>query len=72
MFVATWSFDMHYGMRQEAMKAIKEIGATVDKVPGWKAKGTRVLWGSIGAPESRIVLEPVAEPGGRVALDVGP
>lgn len=57
MFLAQWSFDMQYGARQETMSMVKEFGSAIEKLPGWRSKKTRVLWGSIGAPESRVVIE---------------
>jgi hypothetical protein len=54
MFVAAWKIDVNYGSREEVMKAFREF-SSMDKL--WKAKGRRVLLGSIGAPESRIVTE---------------
>src|SRR5262249_49782821 len=56
MFVAAWSFDIQYGAREEAMRMMKETQARVEG-SGWKAKRTRILAGSIGAPESRMILE---------------
>jgi hypothetical protein len=57
MFVAEWSFDVKYGMRDEAMRMLMEQKASFKAIPGWKAKRTRVLGGSVGCPESRFVLE---------------
>src|SRR5262245_55885619 len=57
MFVASFSFDMQYGTREEALKLIKEFGNARTQQTGWKAKHTRVLAGSIGAPESRVLIE---------------
>lgn len=56
MFIAAWSFDVQYGTRDEAIRALKEANALVEK-SGWRAKNTRLLSGSIGAPESRFILE---------------
>jgi hypothetical protein len=56
MFVASWSFDVKYGTRDEAIRMLREQKAMIQQT-GWKAKRTRVLGGSIGAPESRFVLE---------------
>jgi len=56
MFIASWQFDMKYGAREETFRLLKELKATI-KDAGWRAKYTRVLHGSIGAPESRVCLE---------------
>jgi hypothetical protein len=56
MFVAAWSFDMHYGAREETLATLKDLREKITKA-GWKAKHTRVLAGSIGAPESRVIIE---------------
>jgi hypothetical protein len=56
MFIASWSFDVQYGTREEAIRVLKEANAIVQKA-GWRAKQTRVLNGSIGAPESRFLIE---------------
>ncbi len=56
MFIAAWSFDVQYGTRDEAVRALKETSAMIEK-SGWRSKRTRVLSGSIGAPESRFILE---------------
>jgi hypothetical protein len=55
MFVASWSFDVQWGKRDDLMKGLKEFKPTAEK--GWRAKSERMLAGSIGAPESRIVFE---------------
>jgi hypothetical protein len=55
MFVAAWSLDIQFGSRQEALRALREFQPKPED--GWRAKRTRVLMGSIGAPESRLVLE---------------
>jgi hypothetical protein len=57
MFLANWSFDMQYGTREETLGVIKELEGEFKKTSGWKAKNTKVLWGSIGVPESRITLQ---------------
>jgi hypothetical protein len=56
MFICAWSFDVQYGTREQAMRLLKETGAAI-KETGWRAKRTRILGGSIGAPESRIIIE---------------
>jgi hypothetical protein len=56
MFVASWSFDIQYGTREEAIRLLKELRGNVES-KGWRAKGSRLLSGSIGAPESRMVIE---------------
>jgi hypothetical protein len=56
MFVASWSFDIKYGTRDETIRMLREQNAIVSKA-GWRAKRTRLLAGSIGAPESRFVIE---------------
>jgi hypothetical protein len=56
MFIASWQFDMKYGTREEATRLMKELNASMP-ASGWKAKRTRTLMGSIGAPESRMVFE---------------
>ena len=55
MFIAAWMFDMKWGTREETVRLMKEFESTERK--GWKAKTTRVLVGSIGAPESRVIVE---------------
>src|SRR5262245_26895180 len=57
MFVAAWQFDMQFGAREETLRMLKESKESFAKISGWKAKRTRILHGSIGAPESRIVIE---------------
>jgi hypothetical protein len=57
MFVAAWSFDFQFGTRDEATSTLKEFQSTMTKGPGWRGKRSRVLLGSIGAPESRITIE---------------
>jgi hypothetical protein len=56
MFIANWSFDMHYGTREETIRTVKAMSEQIVKT-GWKGKNTRILWGSIGVPESRITLQ---------------
>lgn len=56
MFVAAWSFDAKYGTRDQVMRLLREVKGTVEDA-GWKAKQTRILGGSIGAPESRFVVQ---------------
>jgi hypothetical protein len=56
MFVASWSFDVKYGTREETIRMLREQQAIIMSA-GWKAKRSRLLGGSIGAPESRFVLE---------------
>ena len=56
MFIAAWSFDVQYGMREEAIRTLKETVRIVES-SGWKSKRQRVLSGSIGAPESRLIIE---------------
>ena len=56
MFVAAWSFDIQYGTREEAMRIVKDLRGVVEST-GWRAKRSRILSGSIGAPESRFVIE---------------
>ena len=55
MFVASWSFDMQFGAREETMRALKEFQLKPEH--GWRAKRSRLLVGSIGTPESRVVNE---------------
>lgn len=57
MFVAAWSFDIQWGSREEVHKLMKEFGAQSMRQEGWRSKRTRILHGSIGAPESRLVVE---------------
>ena len=56
MFIAAWSFDVQYGMREEAVRTLKETVRIVES-SGWKSKRQRILSGSIGVPESRFVIE---------------
>jgi hypothetical protein len=56
MFIASWSFDMQFGTREESMRTLKEFQGSLPST-GWKAKRSRILMGSIGAPESRVVIE---------------
>ena len=56
MFVASWSFDIQFGMRDESLRTMKEFQAMLPP-SGWRAKRSRILLGSIGAPESRVVIE---------------
>jgi hypothetical protein len=56
MFIAAWSFDVQYGMRDEAVRTLKETTKLVEGT-GWRSKRSRILSGSIGAPESRFVIE---------------
>jgi hypothetical protein len=56
MFICAWSFDLQYGTREQALRLLKETGTAI-KSTGWRAKRTRILGGSIGAPESRIIIE---------------
>jgi len=55
MFIAAWMFDMKWGTRDEAMREMQEFEVMQQR--GWKGKSTRILVGSIGAPESRVVVE---------------
>jgi hypothetical protein len=55
MFVAAWNIDVNYGSREEVLRIIKELDSKAGNV--WKSKRSRILWGSMGAPESRLVLE---------------
>jgi len=57
MFIAAWSFDLQYGTRDEALRALRESKSMVESVQGWKSKRSRLLSGSIGAPESRMIIE---------------
>lgn len=56
MFIAAWSFDTKYGTREQTLRLLREQKGGVP-APGWRARNTRVLAGSIGAPESRFVLQ---------------
>jgi hypothetical protein len=56
MFICGWSFDLQYGTRDQALKLLHEFKDGIAK-SGWLAKRTRILAGSIGVPESRIVIE---------------
>ena len=55
MFVAAWSLDVQFASAAEALRAIKEFAAQDLKL--WRTKGSRILLGAIGVPESRIVVE---------------
>jgi hypothetical protein len=55
MFVAAWIIDVNYGSREEVLRIVKELDARARDI--WKSRSSRILWGSIGAPESRLVME---------------
>ena len=55
MFVAAWNIDVNYGSREEVIRIAKDFEGRSREI--WKSKRYRILWGSIGAPESRLVIE---------------
>jgi hypothetical protein len=55
MFVAAWSFDLQFGSREEAMRVLQQFMPQVSEA--FRAKASRMLLGSIGAPESRVVIQ---------------
>jgi hypothetical protein len=55
MFVAAWIIDVNYGSRDEVLRIAREFDGRTREI--WKSKRSRILWGSIGAPESRLVME---------------
>lgn len=56
MFVASWSYDVHYGAKAQALEVLKEFEARKREC-GWRARRARILSGSVGVAEARIVVE---------------
>lgn len=56
MFVACWMFDVRYGTKAAALTALKEFELRKREC-GWRARRARILSGSIGVAEARIVVE---------------
>jgi hypothetical protein len=57
MMIARWNIDARFGRKQTVIDSVKawcrDIGAQI----GWTPDKLRLLSGSIGAPESAVVLE---------------
>lgn len=61
MMIARWNIDARFGRKQVVIDALKawcqDIGAQI----GWSSDKLRLLSGSVGAPESALVLEVAVE-----------
>ena len=56
MFIACWMYDVHYGAKADALEVLKEFESRKREC-GWRARRARILSGSIGVAEARIVVE---------------
>lgn len=56
MFIACWSYDVHYGTKAQALEVLKEFESRKREC-GWRARRARILSGSLGVAEARIVVE---------------
>ena len=57
MFVARWCVDVRFGCKDEFLKMFKKWQVEVGSKIGWTQRQSRLLTGSIGAPESRFEHE---------------
>lgn len=61
MMIARWNIDARFGHKPAVIDAVKawcrDIGARI----GWTPDKLRLLSGSVGAPESAVVLEVAVE-----------
>lgn len=57
MFVARWSVDVKFGHKDQAMDIFRKWQKEVGEKVGWGNGASRILTGSVGAPESRIENE---------------
>lgn len=57
MIIARWQIDAKFGHKPEVTQAMKRWFEEVGTQIGWKSDKTRILTGSVGAPESTIVAE---------------
>lgn len=57
MIVARWTFDARFGHKNEVLELTREWWTRIAPQIGWSADQARFLTGSIGAPESCVVVE---------------
>ncbi len=57
MFVARWSVDIKFGHKDATLAVMKKWQEEVGSKVGIQPQNTRILSGSLGAPESRIENE---------------
>ena len=56
MFLACWQYEVHYGTKADALEVLREFEHRKREC-GWRAKRSRILGGSIGVAEARIIVE---------------
>lgn len=57
MIVARWTFDARFGHKNEVLELTREWWTRIAPQIGWSADQARFLTGSIGAPESCVVVD---------------
>ena len=57
MIVARWQIDARFGHKAEVITSLKRWLEEVGSQIGWKPDNTRLLTGSVGAPESTVITE---------------
>ncbi|XZG70722.1 hypothetical protein ACTSKR_02355 [Chitinibacteraceae bacterium HSL-7] len=57
MMIARWTVDVRFGHKAEAVALMQQWLQDIGSQIGWSAANTRMLSGSVGAPESQIVSE---------------
>jgi hypothetical protein len=61
MMIARWNIDARFGSKQIVIDAVKAWCRDVGAQIGWTPDKLRLLSGSVGAPESAVVLEVAVE-----------
>ena len=61
MMIARWSLDARFGHKQEVIASLKKWNETFGKEIGWTAANTRILSGSVGVAESKVISEIVID-----------
>lgn len=57
MMIARWQIDARFGHKEEVTRSMKNWMEQFGTQIGWTADKVRLLTGSVGAPESRIISE---------------
>ena len=57
MMIARWHIDARFGHKQQVIESLKRWYGEIGSQVGWTPENTRMITGSVGAPESAIEVE---------------